>query len=1060
MNRFFNLIGWVLCWVPLAVQAQEPYFTLDPTLSPDGQTVVFSYDGDLWKVPSAGGEALRLTAMDGDETRPRISPDGQWLAFTGTQFGNSDVFIMPLLGGPIRQLTYYDAADLVESWSWDSQRIHFNSTRFNSGSAYSVAVTGGTPKRLFEHYFDYLHNVIIHPTTGEIFFNDTWESDDFANRKRYKGAFNPDIQSYNPKTQELKKYTSYEGKDFWATLDRNGNLYFVSDEANGEYNLYKWDNGQKTQLTTFATSVFSPQVSANGQKIVFHKDYQLHLYDVATGQTNKIAVKIYQNPTLAKEQDFKVEGNISAFSVSPDGEKLAFVSRGELFVSDSKGKYIKQMPRLPNERITEVLWLKDNKTLVFAQTTQGYTNWFSMIADGKTPAKQLTSDKANNRQITLSADRSKAAYLSGREEVRVMDLSNFTSQTVAKAELWALYNPAPQFSPDGNYVAFTAYKDFEQDIHVVDLRTKQITNLTQTSVTETSPAWSPDGKYLYFVTNRTKPSYPYGLQDSKVYRMALDKIEAPYKSDKFEELFKEEPKKEEPVEDKKGKKNETAKKPEEKKADADQVTVVINADGLMQRLERVSPYFGSQGDPFIIQDKETTYVLYLSDHAEGKARLWKTTYKPFEEIKTEKISDSPVFGYQIEKGKDTWYILFGGTLYTLNVSGGKTEKVEISHTFRRRLGDEFQQMFYEAWANFEENYYDQQFHGQNWQALRDRYAAFLPHIQRRADLRTLFNDMLGELNTSHVGFYSSGKEEEKFYGTRSMAIGVLFDQEQPYTVRQVVANGPADVTGKDIRPGDVLVAVNGERVNPAENRERYFAKPSMDEEISLTFARSGQERTVKLHPVSSFEQRELLYDAWQERNQQYVDEKGNKRIAYVHMKDMGGGELNRFLEEMVSEAQTRDGLILDLRYNTGGNVHDAVLQFLSQRPYLNWKYREGALSPQPHAAPAAKPIVLLTNEQSLSDAEMTAQGFKQLGLGKIVGMETYRWIIFTSGKGLVDGSFYRLPSWGCYTLDGKDMEMTGVQPDVVVPETFKHRILDQQPQLDKALEIILAELKK
>jgi len=202
-----------------------------------------------------------------------------------------------------------------------------------------------------------------------------------------------------------------------------------------------------------------------------------------------------------------------------------------------------------------------------------------------------------------------------------------------------------------------------------------------------------------------------------------------------------------------------------------------------------------------------------------------------------------------------------------------------------------------------------------------------------------------------------------------------------------------------------------------------------------------------------------LYDEWVEQNQKYVDEKSKNKIAYVHMKNMGDGELENFLIEMTNEFHYKEGLIYDLRFNTGGNVHDAVLQFLSQRPYLKWKYRGGALTIQPNFAPAAKPIVILINEQTLSDAEMTSQGFKQLGLGKIIGTESYRWIIFTSGKGLVDGSFYRLPSWGCYTLDGKDLEIEGVKPDIYVKTTFKDRLEKKDPQLDKAIEEAIKGIK-
>jgi C-terminal processing protease CtpA/Prc len=202
-----------------------------------------------------------------------------------------------------------------------------------------------------------------------------------------------------------------------------------------------------------------------------------------------------------------------------------------------------------------------------------------------------------------------------------------------------------------------------------------------------------------------------------------------------------------------------------------------------------------------------------------------------------------------------------------------------------------------------------------------------------------------------------------------------------------------------------------------------------------------------------------LYDEWVDANQKTVDDKGKGRIAYGYMKNMGQGELEQFIIDMTQELNKKEALIFDLRYNTGGNVHDEVLKFLSQKTYLRWKYREGALTPQSNFAPADKPIVLLINEQSLSDAEMTSQGFKSLKLGKIIGNETYRWIIFTSGIGLVDGSTVRMPAWGCYSLEGKDLEMTGVQPDILVINSFDDKLNGKDPQLEKAIEEILKQLK-
>lgn len=1067
MQKFLLFLSLTIFTIALSAQSNEAYFLSHSTLTPDGQTIIFNYDNDLWKVSVSGGTASRLTAMDGNELYPRVSPDGKWLAFSGSQFGGTDVYIMPLNGGSIKQLTFHEAWDHVDSWSWDSKNIYFTSNRYNRQSGYSVSIDGGTPVRLFANYFNTVHSIVEHPN-GEIFFNETWESKSSANRKRYKGAYNPDIQSYNPKTKEFKVYTTWKGKDFWPTIDKQGKIYFVSDEANDEYNLYQMDGTKKTPLTKFKTSISRPQISANGEKIVFEKDYQLWVYDVKSKDSKKLNINIFSNHVLEKSQDFDVKGKIEYFDVSADGKKMAFVSRGKLFASDIKGQFVNLLST-GTGRVLEVRWMADNKSMIYSKTNDnGYANWFTIAADGSASEKQITKVSRNDRDLRLNHDRSVGVYISGRDEVRTVDLKSLTTSLVVKDEIWGFQNPAPGFSPDGEYVVFTVRRNFEQDIVVHHLKSKTTTNLTKTAVTETNPVWSPDGKWIYFISNRLGPAYPYGIRDGHIYRIPLEKHEDPYRSDKYAELFSSDSTKKDDIkkDDKKDEKKEEKK--DEKKSDKkedkkDSVKVVtplyINPDGLMRLVEPVGPAFGNQFNLFLTQKDDKITMIFGSNHSEGKSNWWKTTYEPFTPPKTEKIEGAATGGVYIVESSGKLYGLISGDIHTVNLEGKKVEKVEISYKFRKNLQEEFNQMFHETWANIEENFYNETFHGVDWPGMKKRYAAFLPHIGSRTDLRTILNDMLGELNASHLGFSSSGDEEKIFYKTQNAETGIIFEEDKPYTVKYVVKNSPADKKGKDIKAGDVLTHVNGQAVDAKMSRHYYFAQPSLDEEMSLSFSRGSEKYTIKVKPQSYGALGSLLYDEWIDNNRSLVRSKGKNRIAYSHMRNMGKGELDKFMMDMNSEEYGKEGLILDLRFNTGGNVHDDVLRFLSQRPYLKWKYREGAFTVQSNFTPAAHPIVLLINEQSLSDAEMTAAGFKQLGLGKIIGTETYRWIIFTSGKGLVDGSFYRIPGWGCYTLDGKNLELEGVQPDIPVANTFKDRLEGRDPQLERAISEIMGQLK-
>ena len=1028
-----------LLFIATTLTAQSPlHFTNHPTLSPDGNTLVFTYNGDLWQVPTTGGTARRLTALDGHESHPRISPDGRWLAFTSNQKGNNDVYLTPLAGGAITQLTYHSGNDEAANWSWDSKTVYFTSNRYNRGTTFTVGIDGGTPKRLFRHYFNTIHNLAPHPTSGRLYFNESWESSTFTHRKGYKGPFNPEIKSFNFADGSVKVHTNYEGKDMWPMTDRSGKVYFCSDRDNGEYNLYQLSGDKVKRLTKFNTSVFAPSISADGSKIAFVRDYQVQVYDVATGKTTTPRIEVNAYAGLAQTADYSTDKKVTAFDVAHDGKKLAFVSRGELFVSDAKGKFIQQLPT-GDGRVTEVKWMKDNKNLVFAMTDGGYTNLYTTAADGSTEPTQRTSDARNNRGLQLSpSDTSQLIYLSGRDEVRHMGLNDYDVQTLATDEIWGFQNSLPRWSPDGRYVMYTAFRNFEQDIYLVDTEngnTKM--NLTNTGVSETEPVWSPDGKYIYFTSSRHQPNYPRGGGDSRLFRLPLQKFAEPFRRAEFAKLFA-----------------------EEEKSKKDSVAVVIDAAQIMERLEAVGPRAGDQSGPAVVMEGDKMVVVYGSNH-EGKSGLYKTTFEDFERPKTEKIKASGIGSADDLVTRDGKHYLIGnGQVMQLNLSQDKAEAIETDHTFRRALKPEFAQMFYETWANLEENFYNDNFHDRDWAALRDRYAAYLPYLTNREDLRRLTNDMLGELNTSHFGFYSSGDEEETKVDVATVALGLEFEADRPYVVKSIIADGPADVAGVNIQPGDRIVAIDGVDVDEQMNREMYLVRPSRDKELAMTLVQGdGGRKQSLLHTTSVGSERNNRYDLWVDDNQARVDKATDKRVAYVHMKNMTGGQLDNFLDEMVSEGANREGLILDLRYNTGGNVHDDVLQFLSQRPYATWKYRGGASSPQPNFAPAASPIVLLINEQSLSDAEVTAEGFKQLGLGTVVGTPTYRWIIFTSGKGLVDGSYYRLPSWGVYGLDGRNLEMTGVEPDVRVDMTAADRQAGRDPQLDRAIELVLKDLR-
>ncbi|MEG2848965.1 MAG: hypothetical protein RR880_01880, partial [Bacteroidales bacterium] len=370
----------ILC-LPILSLAETLHFPNRPTLSPDGSIIYFPYNGDIFKVPAAGGLAVRIVSLGGNETNPRVSPNGKLLAFSSDIQGNNDVYIVPVTGGDVKRLTFHESSDYPISWSSDSKSIYFESNRANIITTYKISIDGGTPYRLFPDYFNTIVDVAENPVTKEIYFTESSEGFSFPTRKRYIGDNNANIQQWNPAKKEYKELTNYNGKDLWPMVDKNGTLYYVSDEYNKEANIVKYNpQGKAEQLTTFKQSLQYPSISYDGLGMVFLLEYKINYLNLKTGKVTEPQIIIADN-NVALQRSFADEKPRWA-GVSPDGKKFAFSIRGLLFVSDTKGEYLKQLNTPANERVTEVVWGPDNKTIYYLRTNKGYSNIFKIAADG------------------------------------------------------------------------------------------------------------------------------------------------------------------------------------------------------------------------------------------------------------------------------------------------------------------------------------------------------------------------------------------------------------------------------------------------------------------------------------------------------------------------------------------------------------------------------------------------------------------------------------------------------------------------------------------------------
>ena len=1030
MLKKLTLLAAVLVAGSTVSHAENIRFASHPSLSPDGKQIYFGYDGDIYSVPVEGGQAKAVITMPGVQDSPLVSPDGKWLAFSSDIQGNSDVYVVPVAGGQAVQLTFHEAPDVPVGWSSKGDFIYFESTRGSARkTTFKVAVTGGTPQLMFDGYFNTVVNLAENPKTGEFLFNESMESISFPTRKRYVGDHNPNIKSWNPRTKTYTELTDYIGKDQWPMADKNGNVYYVSDELNKESNLVKYVKGGKPQqLTSFDKSVQYPSIAFGGSAIVFLKDYEIHVLEPSTA---KVSVPQIQIASGSVEVRRAFEGQKpSSADVSPDGKKFALVIRGGLYVSDTKCKFLQKLDTPSDERVDEVVWGQDSKTLYYTRTDKGWTNLFRIAADGSAAEQPVFVSENNSLGLVADRKRERLAFIDGSRSVMLHNVKAGTTTRVAEAEFWSFEGYTLAFSPDGNWLAFDGMYKFEPDIFLLNLKDGSLRNFTHSASVERNPVFSPDGKYMFFLGS-INPSFPRGSRPA-LYKLPLQKYDTPFKSAQVEDLFK------------------------DKKADAKKDSaVVIDFKNIHERMTRVERD-GFQGNPYIFSAKGKDYLLYMSMGSGAPGVFSLEISDP--EAKPKPVKD--LRGGTFFSCKDALYCLSSGTIYKVDPAAGSASKTEVKKDVEVVLNDEFRQMFYETWGTLEQNYYDVNFHGANWPAVRDYYASLLPYVRTRANLRTLITDLLGELNSSHLGFTSNGAEEKKETRIRTYGTGILFENASPYKVAGILADSPADKYGIDVRKGDELVAVNGVKVDKKANREKYFSGAVSRDELSLTFSRGGKEITTKVHTAAYSALKSLQYKEWENQRAAMVSAKTGGKVGYIHMRAMGAEDLDMFLLKMHTEVYDKDALILDLRYNNGGNVHKEVIDFLRGQSHFEWSYRDFPRTSHPNVTPADKPIVVLVNEHSLSDAEVTSNGIKTLGIAKLVGTETYRWIIFTSSVRLLDGSTCRMPAWGCYSvIDGSDLENTGVKPDIYVKNTFKDRLEGKDPQLDAAIAEVLKEMR-
>jgi len=1068
------------CLATYATAQQEPIRLMRYPDVANGK-IAFCYQGDLWLVEQSGGRAMRLTVHHGDETYPKFSPDGKWIAFTGNYFGGSNVFIIPVDGGQPKQLTYHPSGDIVRGWTPDSKYVIFSSSRTTHSWSYvelfKVSIDGRYPEKLPVDRGD---NPSLSPDGTKMAFSR--HPSYYWWWKRYKGTFNQDIWIYDFEEKTFQQITKYEGNDSWPMWGKDNNIYFVSDR-NGIANIFAYMLLEDKQITKHTDDgVQWPSMSPDGKFIVYENNGRLYLLDTVKRSTKEVVVYAPSDDHFDLVEFADPKKHIWSSDISPSGKRVVFNARGEVFTAPAETGDIRNLTKSARAREQYPVWSPNGKHIAYISDVTGEQEVYIVDQKGKEEPVQLTDNGKFKFGLKWSPDSKKLLYHTNNNYLYMVDVESKEVTEVA-------YNPAYglgdyNWSPDSKWIAYSyEEKNYNADIHIYSVEEKKGRQFTEGATDDRNPIFTPDGKTLVYLSEPIPGDYWFGLwpagADRKIQSISLKpEEEKPYEKEEDEEEVAEEEEEEEQSEEGEEEEAEEAEeeKPEEEKEKEEkeeEVVVEIDFENVMDRV-RVVPV--RRASYWNLQATKDHYYFLSSMPGPGpdeEAKGARNALYAFEvkKVKTEKIIDK-IYTYKIAaKGKkiltwdgDKFQIIEAG-----KKDGGdkKTAKLDGLTMKIDRLA-EWEQIFHEGWRMVRDHFYDENYHGVDWEGVREHYASLLPYVRTRDELNTLMAEMVGELNASHQGVGGGDDPpSKKRYSVAMLGAQLEPDYEAGYYRFTKIYQGdksdeqyrsPLDADYVKIKQGDYLLAINSQPVPATENYLKYLVNQHQNHLTLTTNSVPSMEDAVETRIKPITDDYQLRYKEWLDRNTQLVDESSGGKIGYIHLENMGGGDLDVFRKYLEAH-RYKEGIILDVRYNGGGGIDDRIIDILERRQYHTLKMRDSVPLEHPANAFYGK-VVVLCNEYSFSDAEMFPSAFKVRGLGTLIGKQTLGYVIAVTGHRLMDGGYIRKSFVGIWEVDGTQLEGTGAVPDITVENPPEDEVKGKDAQLEKAISYLMEEIER
>jgi len=1059
MRKIFLLL--IISAFSLTITAQNTPFLRNPAINNSGSKIAFSLQGDIWTVPFSGGEAKRLTVHEAYESNPVWSDDGKWIAFEGTRFGNRDIFITDASGSTPKRLTFHSANDNVTGWTpagevlFTTNRV-YNKVNWNS-EIHKVSAKGGTPQRILDAYGEYATES---PDGKFIAFV---KGACRITREAYRGSANKDIWLFVNETGKYIQLTDFDGNDYlprWA----GNSLYYISAKE-GKYNVYKMNikpdgtpEGASVKISDFDNfGVRHFSVSADGKK--FAMEVGADIYTMVSGEKPKVLpVEVPSDYKFDPVERKTVTSGASEFAVSPDGKYLAVVANGEIFVTEND-KDESRAVNISNHayRDQNVQWLSDT-TLVFVSDRDGqFDLYLAKSADEnesdlfktlKREIVRITDTDAEESYPVISPDGKKIAFERGIGNLTVADISEdgSLSNEIILLEGWGEPGGVV-WSPDSKWLAYShddLYYNSEIFIHAADNSSKPV-NVTMHPKGDYSPVWSPDGSKLGFISERNN-------RNNDVWFVWLKKSDWLKAKEDLEE--------DEAKEDKKDDKDSTKSN-----------DLVIDFENIHERLTQVTTFPDNESNPVFSKDGETIYFVMNSTTGTSDRNIFKIKWdrKDLEQVTKGKTSPNSLWADK--DAKSIYYLKSGGSVQKLTTSNDKSETLPFSGKMLLEHNKIRNQVFEEAWRALNDYFYDPDFHGQDFAALREKYKPLADRASTYEDFMSIYNVMLGQLNASHMGLYGSGPEETQTDRTGRLGIDVKAVSGGVEIV-YIVPNTPADREDGKLYVGDIIKSVDGQAIKENTNFYELMANTSGEKVLLEVKRKGGDTEEVVVRPKTSIGTQ--LYEEWISSRKKLTDKYSGGRLGYIHIRGMDINSFERFERELTASGYGKDGIVIDVRYNGGGWTTDYLMTVLNVKQHAytiprgavenlekeNQKFSE--YYPYGERLPYAawtKPSIAMCNSMSYSNAEIFSHAYKTLGIGKLVGETTFGAVISTWGRTLADGSLIRLPRRAWYVkATGKSMENIGAEPDYQVQNAPDQDFFGDDAQLQKAVEVLLKQI--